>query len=177
MHHDILASPGADAIVTSAKAHGVPVVSAKQMLDWLDGRNASSFSGLAWNGSVLSFSVSVGVGANGLQAMVPTTVTAGTLTTLTLNGSTAAFTRQTIKGIEYAIFQVAPAYRRHPRNRPGGRQPLPRLVTLRHRRNCYKPSFRRYVEMERARILSDIARENQNEFLKQQPALIKRRMK
>ena len=107
MHNDVLASPGADAIVTSAKAHGVPVVTSRQMLDWLDSRNGSSFSGLTWNGSALSFSIAVGVGANGLQAMVPTTVAAGKLTTVTLNGSAVAFTKQTIKGIEYAIFQVA----------------------------------------------------------------------
>ena len=77
------------------------------MLDWLDGRNGSSFQGLSWNGTTLSFSVSVGAGANGLQAMLPTAVTAGALTTLTVNGSPVAFTRQTIKGVEYALFQVA----------------------------------------------------------------------
>ena len=35
---------GSDAIVASAQARGVPVVSAPQMLTWLDGRNGSSFS-------------------------------------------------------------------------------------------------------------------------------------
>ena len=39
MHTDI-SSAGATAIVASAKARGVPVVSAQQMLTWLDGRNA-----------------------------------------------------------------------------------------------------------------------------------------
>ena len=38
-------TPGADAIVAEAQARGVPVVSAAQMLDWLDGRNDSSFGG------------------------------------------------------------------------------------------------------------------------------------
>ena len=33
---------GSAAIVASAQARGVPVVSARQMLDWLDGRNAST---------------------------------------------------------------------------------------------------------------------------------------
>ena len=37
---------GSDAIVASAQARGVPVVSAQQMLDWLDGRNGSSFGSL-----------------------------------------------------------------------------------------------------------------------------------
>jgi hypothetical protein len=95
-----------NAIVASAQARGVPIVSSRQMLQWLDGRNGSSFQDLTWSGSVLTFTVGVYSGANGLQAMVPTTVTAGRLTTLTLNGSAAPFTLQTVKGVEYAIFTV-----------------------------------------------------------------------
>ena len=110
MHTDFNPSDGqagSDAIVASAQARGVPVISARQLLTWLDGRNGSSFQALAWNGTALTFSVAVGTGANGLQAMLPTTVAAGTLSTITLNGSPVAFTRQTIKGIEYALFQTA----------------------------------------------------------------------
>ena len=44
MHTDSATSSGADAIISSAQARNVPVVSARQMLDWVDGRNASSFS-------------------------------------------------------------------------------------------------------------------------------------
>ena len=62
---------GSDAIVASAQARGVPVVSARQMLDWLDGRNGSSFGSLSWSGNTLSFTIDVGAGANGLRAMVP----------------------------------------------------------------------------------------------------------
>ena len=43
MHTDNANSRGSNAIVASAQARGVPVVSAKQMLTWLDGRNGSSF--------------------------------------------------------------------------------------------------------------------------------------
>jgi hypothetical protein len=110
MHTDYNPSVGEDgsnAIVASAKARGVPVIAARQLLTWLDGRNASSFQSLAWNGSTLSFSVTVGTGANGLQAMLPRTVAAGTLTGLTLNGAPVSFTTQTIKGVQYAIFTVA----------------------------------------------------------------------
>ena len=42
--------PGADDIVAEAQARGVPVVSAVQMLDWLDGRNDSSFGDLSYDG-------------------------------------------------------------------------------------------------------------------------------
>ena len=41
MHFDQANHPGSNAIVTSALARGVPVVSAKQMLTWLDGRTIS----------------------------------------------------------------------------------------------------------------------------------------
>ena len=44
MHTDNAASPESDAIVASAQARGVPIVSAKQLLDVADGRNASSFT-------------------------------------------------------------------------------------------------------------------------------------
>jgi hypothetical protein len=78
------------------------------MLDWLDGRDGSSFQSLTWNGTMLSFSIAVGAGANGLQAMLPTTIAAGRLSTITAGGSPVAFTRQTIKGVEYAFVQVGP---------------------------------------------------------------------
>ncbi len=110
MHTDSVASPGSDAIINSARARNVPVVSSRQMLEWLDGRNSSAFVSPTWDGSnkTLSFSVAIGNGANGLQVMVPTTVTAGTLAGITLNGNAVAFTRLTIKGYEYAFFIVAP---------------------------------------------------------------------
>jgi len=110
MHTDFNPSAGqagSDAIVASAKARGVPIVTARQMLTWVDGRNGSSFQAIGWNGTTLTFSVAVGTGANGLQIMVPTTVAAGTLTGITLNSTPVVFTKQTIKGVEYAIATVA----------------------------------------------------------------------
>ncbi len=106
MHTDLAASADADAIVAAAQARGVPIIAARQLLEWLDGRNGSSFGALTWSGNALSFSIAVGAGGNGLQAMLPTTVSGGALTTLTVNGTAVPFTRQTIKGIEYAIFSV-----------------------------------------------------------------------
>ena len=104
MKADWTFSPGSDQIVASAKARGVPVIAARQLLDWVDGRNESSFQALTWSGGTLTFSIAIGPNATGLQAMLPGTMTAGSLTTLTLNGKSVAFTRQTIKGIEYVLF-------------------------------------------------------------------------
>ena len=108
IHSDSSSSqPMSDAIVSSAKTRGVAVVSAKQMLDWLDGRNGSTFSGIAWAGNTLSFSVLAGRGATGLQALVPVQVGTLHLTGITLNSAPVTYTVQTIKGVSYAFVAAA----------------------------------------------------------------------
>ena len=104
MHHFAPASLPADFIVASAQTRGVPVVSAKQMLDWLDGRNGSSFGNFLWSGNVLNFTLSAAPGSNGLQAMVPSNAPVGSLNGITWNGAPVSYTTQTIKGIQYAVF-------------------------------------------------------------------------
>ncbi|MGZ6671704.1 MAG: hypothetical protein ACXVFM_05075, partial [Solirubrobacteraceae bacterium] len=87
MHTDDDDNSGADDIIAEAQARGVPVVSAVQMLDWLDGRNDSSFGDLSYAGGQLSFSVAPGAGARGLEAMIPVTAGTGDLSQLTRNGT------------------------------------------------------------------------------------------
>jgi hypothetical protein len=96
--------PGANAIVAAAQARGVPVISAKQLLAWTDGRNASKFRGLSWAGSALTFETTVAAGANGLQTMLPLQGPSGTLQAVVCGGAPRAFSTQTIKGIQYALF-------------------------------------------------------------------------
>jgi hypothetical protein len=96
---------GANQIITSAQTRGVPVVSGDQMLKWLDGRNSSSFQSIVWNGSDLQFQISAGVDANGLQAMLPAISSLGTLTQVARDGVSIPYSREVIKGIEYAIFE------------------------------------------------------------------------
>jgi hypothetical protein len=106
MHTDDVAHAGSDAIVASATARGVPIVSAKQMLTWLDGRNDSAFSSIAWSeaSGTLTFTVTQGTGANGLQGMIPAQTAPGPLVALTRGGTAVPFTVQTIKGVSYAMF-------------------------------------------------------------------------
>lgn len=104
MHTDQVTVPGSDEIVLSALARGVPVVSARQMLEWLDGRNGSSFENIAWAGSTLSFQVLVGAGAGGLHVMVPAASPSGALTGVQRDGVHVPYTLQTVKGVEYATF-------------------------------------------------------------------------
>ena len=99
--------PGANQIVASAQAHGVPVVSSLQMLQWLDGRNSSSFGSITWSGNTLTFNITQATGARNLQAMLPTNGPSGTLSSITLRGNPVTFTTQTIKGMSYAMFAAA----------------------------------------------------------------------
>ena len=97
MHNDQASSPGADAIVASARARDVPVVAASQMLRWLDGRNASSFRDLSWEIPELHFSIAVGAGAEGLFALLPLQIASGELATLTVNGSPVPYQKEKLR--------------------------------------------------------------------------------
>jgi hypothetical protein len=104
MHTDNAVHAGSAAIVASAQARGVPIVSSLQMLQWLDGRNASSFRNLTWSGTKLTFAIDVGIGANGLRALLPASSAAGPLTAIKLGGAPVSYTLETVKGIQYAVF-------------------------------------------------------------------------
>ena len=108
IHTDSTTSqPISDAIVSSAQTRGVAVVSAKQMLDWLDGRNGSTLTGISWADNALTFSALAGSRATGLQVMVPAQVGTLHLTGITLNSAPVTYTVQTIKGVSYAFVTVA----------------------------------------------------------------------
>jgi hypothetical protein len=105
-HTDYNPSPESEAVITAAKAHGVPVVSARQLLKWLDTRNASAFDSIAWDGTTLSFNVTGG--ANGLTGMVPMASGTARLSGIARAGVGRAFTVQSIKGRQYAFFPATP---------------------------------------------------------------------
>jgi hypothetical protein len=93
-------------LIRSSLAHGIPVISARQMLEWLDGRNSSTFDSLVWDGNTLSFSLTLAKGANGLMAMVPV-AEGSNITNVSYNGKSVSHKIETIKGIRYALFSVA----------------------------------------------------------------------
>ncbi len=102
MHTDNADFSGPDAIVADAKAKGVPIVSGRQMLQWLDSRNSSAFDSIQWNGSLLSFNVTGG--ANGLTGMLPLTTGTARLVALTRGSGNEPFSVQSVKGMQYAFF-------------------------------------------------------------------------
>src|SRR5262249_37528172 len=93
--------------VQSALARGVPVVTAKQMLDWLDGRNGSSFGSIASSQGVLTVTRAPGTTANGLTAMVPAQARGGALLGLTRDGAAVTTELRVVKGVQYAFFSTA----------------------------------------------------------------------
>ncbi len=107
MHTDANTSAGSDAIIASAQARQIPVISAKQMLTWLDARNASSFGNITWTGNNLSFTTIIAADANKIQGMVPVNSNAGQLNSLTLNGVPVTYSTEIIKGINYAFFDAS----------------------------------------------------------------------
>jgi hypothetical protein len=108
MHTDTPTHPGADAIVAEAQRRGVPVVSAAQMLTWLDGRNDSSFGGLSFTAGQLRFHLNAAPGSRGLQAMIPTVSSGGALEGLSRDGRAVPLDHRTVKGISYVVFDAVP---------------------------------------------------------------------
>src|SRR5439155_18896574 len=99
-------SAGSDAIIASAKALQIPVVSSKQMLDWLDARNNSTFSNYTWSNGTLGFTVIQDPKALNLKGMLPQTISAGSFISLTQNGLAVNTTIETIKGVSYVFFDA-----------------------------------------------------------------------
>src|ERR1044071_9299684 len=93
-------------MVSEAVNRGVPVVSSAQMLDWLDGRNGSSFSNLTFDGTNLGFSVVTNEKARGIEAMLPARSATGPLSKLTRGGQSVSWTRRTVKGVDYIVFKA-----------------------------------------------------------------------
>ncbi|MBK9484564.1 MAG: DUF4082 domain-containing protein [Chitinophagaceae bacterium] len=111
MHTDVnggTSTAGSDAIIAAAQAKNIPVISAKQMLTWLDGRNSSAFTNLVWNNNILTFGIDANAQARNLKAMLPKRGDSSlVLQSITRNGNAVTFTSETIKGIEYAFFDAA----------------------------------------------------------------------
>ena len=109
MHTDVNggnSTAGSDAIIAAAQTKNIPVISAKQLLTWLDGRNSSSFSNMVWNSNTLTFTITTD--AHHIKAMLPRL--AGTdlrLQSVSVNGNSLPLTFETIKGIEYGFFDAA----------------------------------------------------------------------
>ena len=77
-HDDYRDTSFSDGLSATALAKDVAIVSAAQMLDWLDGRNASSITGGAFANGLLTFTVTADPRARNLVLMVPAAAAGGT---------------------------------------------------------------------------------------------------
>ena len=102
-HDDYRDTAFSDGMITTALAKGVAVVSAAQMLDWLDGRNVSSITGGTFTNGVRTFQVAADARARNLTLMVPAQSALGALTEIRRDGVVVPFTLETIKGVDYAF--------------------------------------------------------------------------
>ena len=93
-----------DAVITAAQARSIPIITAEQLLVWTDGRNASSFTNLARSGGTVTFTLTAGSGANGLQAMLPTQGSTGALQSISRGGGAVSYQTKVVKGVSYAVF-------------------------------------------------------------------------
>jgi hypothetical protein len=111
-HTDISGVPGGDDVIDAVHAKAIargvqiPIISAKQLLDWVDGRNGSSFQSMSFAAGQLSFQIAPGPKTTGLQAMLPISGSTGALQGLGRDGQPVGYATQTIKGIAYATFDA-----------------------------------------------------------------------
>lgn len=106
MHTDLGASSGSDAIVAAARRRGVPVISARQLLTWLDGRSSSSFGRIERDGDALRFSVIASQDAVGLTAVVPLPPGFSGVRSLTCDGETIAHEVEQLWGARHVVFRA-----------------------------------------------------------------------
>jgi hypothetical protein len=106
MHTDTAIHKGSNAIIASARARQIPVISARQLLTWLDGRSNSFFENIRWHNNVLAFDILARQGARNLRAMLPLRAVSGQLKSITMDGMPVSFVVRTVKGMQYAFFSV-----------------------------------------------------------------------
>ena len=106
-HTDVGIIDQSTTTVASALTRGVAVISARQLLTWLDGRGNSAFSSMSFTSNVLSFTVSQASGASGLYGMLPWRSGTRFLSGVTRNGADVSYEIMNVKGFEYAVFPAA----------------------------------------------------------------------
>jgi hypothetical protein len=88
-----------------AQKYDIPMVSARQMMDWLDGRSQTDVLDQRWDGERLDFTIAADERTSDmLTAMLPSSLDKGHLVAITRNEIPVAFDTEVIKGVSYALF-------------------------------------------------------------------------
>eukprot|EP00850_Spirogloea_muscicola_P004569 SM000019S05113 [mRNA] locus=s19:1146362:1151999:+ [translate_table: standard] len=110
-HSDSEPNPVTQAIVASSKSRSTPVVSATQMLQWIDNRNKVSFSNIVMSPARDSLTFTVATSGSfpwGVTSTLPTAINSGVLLGITGPNGVVSYKSDTIKGIQHAVFAVMP---------------------------------------------------------------------
>ncbi|MFU0507077.1 Ig-like domain-containing domain [Pseudaminobacter sp. NGMCC 1.201702] len=102
-HYDF-ADGFADILIREARRQGVALISAAQMLSWLDGRNGSQFDNIQWKNSTLTFTLRIGRGAEAAYAMLPSRFQNQQMEAVVCGSEQLAYSIEQIKGLEFAFF-------------------------------------------------------------------------
>lgn len=107
-HTDNPISAVSEQVIASARSRNIPIISSAQALNWIDGRNSSSFNTVSWSGTTLSFNAAVDAKANGMNAMVPYNFGINSVAEIRRNGIPISLpAAETIKGITYQMFPIS----------------------------------------------------------------------
>lgn len=94
-------------LIDLARDLSVPMVSAQQMLEWTDGRGSTRVKARSWANGELAFTAEVDPRAESLvQTMLPVSSAAGELRSVRGPEGLADVEVRTVKGIEYAMFDI-----------------------------------------------------------------------
>ncbi len=91
-------------------ADRVAMISARQLLDWLDLRNSSSFDALSFDGSHAAFTLELPPDKPnpGLEVMLPTQFSGGALSAIERDGAPVPILRfEEVRTVQYAFFEAA----------------------------------------------------------------------
>lgn len=87
-----------------AEQNKIALISAEQMLHWLDGRNNSRFNDIMWKDYKLDFNVQLEPRAAFAMVMLPLWSQGERISHIICEGERVTFEAEKIKGLEYAMF-------------------------------------------------------------------------
>jgi hypothetical protein len=96
----------AQRLIELGRERDVAMITAQQLLTWLDARNASEFKDVMWDGTTLSFQVTVDENAKNAYAALPSRFQGMEISRVAC-GDTLKVTTEEIKGLQWAFFPAA----------------------------------------------------------------------
>ncbi len=94
-------------MIAYAHEHGIPVWTARMLLDFLKMRDESFFSNINWSKNQLSFRLNSSIkNPNGLTFMLPAEFQGKKIKWISKNGNEQAFIIRSVKSYEYAMVTV-----------------------------------------------------------------------